>query len=110
MGLSFEQLPETVAEIREQLNRIERRLSEGQTMARIDNDHKYLLPEAASFCRMPVSTFRSHLQRGHVVGSKPGRAWIFSRKNLDEFLVKFRSKSKEEIVQEAENILIKKSK
>lgn len=67
------------------------------------------LREAAEYCgNMPIPTFRKHLNVGHISGSKPGKSWIFSQKDLDDFLGKFRRKTKEEIESEAEDYIIRR--
>ena len=107
MNLTFEQLPEAVDEVNRRLERIEALLTQSKNKPLQENKN-YLLKEAAGYCRMPDTTFRHHLKKGHVVGSKPGRSWIFSKQNLDEFLHKFRSKTREELQVEAEEIIISK--
>ena len=68
------------------------------------------LKEAAKYCgNMPIPTFRKHLNAGHISGSKPGKSWIFTQKNLDDFLEKFRRKTKEEIESEAEDYIFKRN-
>jgi len=67
------------------------------------------LKEAAEYCgNMPIPTFRKHLQAGHISGSKPGKSWIFSQKDLDDFLEKFHRKTKQEIEAEAEDYIYKR--
>ncbi len=67
------------------------------------------LRQAAEYCgNMPVPTFRKHLNAGHIAGSKPGKSWIFSQKDLDDFLGSFRRKTKIEIEAEAEDYIIKR--
>jgi len=64
------------------------------------------LKEAALYCgNMPIPTFRKHLNAGHISGSKPGKSWIFSQKDLDDFLEKFRRKTKQEIESEADDYI-----
>lgn len=67
------------------------------------------LRQAAEYCgNMPIPTFRKHLNAGHIAGSKPGKSWIFSQKDLDDFLNKFRRKTREEIEAEAEDYIYKR--
>ena len=67
------------------------------------------LKQAAEYCgNMPIPTFRKHLNAGHIAGSKPGKSWIFSQKDLDDFLDKFRRKTREEIEAEAEDYIYKR--
>lgn len=106
MKLTFEELPGVVQEIRDQLNRIEHQFKNQYSTSKPDPDKKYLFPEAASYCMMATPTLRKHLKDGKVVGSKPGRSWIFLQKDLDEFLARYRSKSVEELKEQAEKIII----
>lgn len=67
------------------------------------------LKEAAAYCgNMPIPTFRKHLNSGHISGSKPGKSWIFSQKDLDDFLEKFRRKTRDEIEADAEDYIFKR--
>ncbi|MCF8405843.1 MAG: helix-turn-helix domain-containing protein [Bacteroidales bacterium] len=67
------------------------------------------LKQAAEYCgNMPIPTFRKHLNAGHIAGSKPGKSWIFSQKDLDDFLEKFRRKTRQEIEAEAEDYIYKR--
>lgn len=105
MSLTFEQLPDAIEQVNLRLERIEAMLSGGINQPK--KESKILtLPEAAGYCRIAVPTFRAHLGKGKVVGSKPGRSWVFREVDLDCFLAKYRSKSKEEIQSGAEEILV----
>ncbi len=108
MSLTFEQLPDAVEQVNNRLERIEALLS--QSSRHPVKENKLLrLPEAAKYCGgMPIPTFRKHLSDGNVIGSKPGKHWIFSIQDLDNFIMKFRKKTREEIMEEAENLLISK--
>lgn len=52
------------------------------------------LPEAADYCRMPISTFRLYLKKKEVIGSKVGKEWKFYTKDLDDFIKNHRNDKK----------------
>lgn len=73
-------------------------VSKIQTQQIIESyERLYTLNEAANYCRMPLPTFRLHLSKRNVSGSKPGKKWIFTQEDLDKFLRKFHHKTKDEI-------------
>lgn len=111
MSLTFEQLPKAVEQANLRLERIEKLLREHNQLKPVsDPDKKFLVPGASDYCKMPIPTFRKHLKDGNVIGSKPGKSWIFLKKDLDAFLAKYRSKSKEELEEKAEEIIVSKGK
>jgi len=106
MSITFDQLPEAIEQVNRRLEKIEILLSDpGRYQQR--EDKLLRLPAAAEYCTMPVSTFRAHLYKRNVTGSKPGKHWVFRKEDLDEFLLKFRHKTSDELIKEA-NDYIKK--
>lgn len=69
------------------------------------SEKNYTIPEAAEYCRMAESTFRTYLSKREVSGCKLGKPWLFTQKDLDAFLNRYRIKSKSEIEQASEIIL-----
>jgi len=65
------------------------------------------LKEAAQYVCLPIPTFREHLANGNVIGSKPGKSWIFSTDDLDKFLDDFK-RTPERIRARAEAKLLRK--
>ncbi len=61
----------------------------------MDNIKNYDLIEASSFLRLPVDTFRKH--RPEIGGSKLGRRWVFTEKELIEYMERNRSKPLHEL-------------
>ncbi len=64
-------------------------------------NRNYDLLEAAEFLRLPVDTFRKH--RPEIGGSKLGRRWIFTEKELIEFMERKRSKPLHELTESMQN-------
>ncbi|MEE4259804.1 MAG: hypothetical protein V2I62_08595, partial [Bacteroidales bacterium] len=67
--LSFENLPEVIGTIAEQVNRIEVSLNE-KTPPTETSNKKYNLAEAAAYCGMAESTFRTYVYKRLVAGTK----------------------------------------
>lgn len=55
----------------------------------------YLIPDAAFYLRMPISTFRQH--RPAIGGAKIGKRWVFTESELLSFVEKNRSKPLHEL-------------
>jgi hypothetical protein len=101
--ISFNSLPEAVQQANIRLCRIEQLLHSHFPKTVIQPDNRFKLPEAAAYCRMPVPTFRAHLSKRNVSGSKPGKSWIFTVQDLDKFLQKFYCKTSDELRDEVNN-------
>jgi hypothetical protein len=95
--ITFNDLPEAVREIGFRLSRVEDLLREKQNPPTREFTKIYTLPEAATYCRMPIPTFRLHLTKRNVSGSKPSKRWVFYQDDLDKFLKKFHHKTNDEI-------------
>lgn len=61
----------------------------------MNTNKNYDLVEAAEFLRLPVDTFRKH--RPEIGGSKLGRRWVFTEKELIEYMESKRSKPLSEL-------------
>ena len=63
------------------------------------NSGPLTLPEAAAYCKMPVSTFRMYLsKRNTISGSKVGKEWKFYTDDLDVFIKKYRRNNREDSI------------
>ena len=74
--LTFNDLPQVVAELRDEVIGMKVLLSDlqkGQT-------------QAADYLRMPLNTLYMKLQKGEVPGSKPGKRWVLFNDELDKWL------------------------
>lgn len=96
-AITFNDLPEAVREIGFRLGRVEDLLREKQNPTLLEITKVYTLPEAATYCRMPVPTFRLHLSKRNVSGSKLGKRWLFKQSDLDKYLQKFHYGTNDEI-------------
>lgn len=98
--LSFNDLPEAVARLSSKLDHMERLISSLLTnqsqSSDSKDDQKLTLREAAEYCRMKVPTFRDYLRRREVSGSKSKKSWLFTKKDLDAFLERYRVLSVDE--------------
>lgn len=59
------------------------------------SNKNYDVKEAAEFLRMPIGTFRKHLPE--ISRSKLGRRWLFTEKDLIEYIERNRSKPMHEL-------------
>lgn len=85
--ITHDSLPEAVSLLNDRLIRIEGLLTNQKQPVENQN---FTLEGAATYCKLPVPTFRLHLQKRNVIGSKPGKTWIFAQTDLDEFLKRYR--------------------
>ena len=76
--LTFNDLPQVVAELRDEVIGMKVLLSDlqkGQTQQKIQRVRRTMnVEEAADYLRMPLNTLYMKLQKGEVPGSKPGNA------------------------------------
>lgn len=110
--ISFDQLPEVAQQTNEatqetivRLQRIEKLLQDHMFLNGHKLDKPYTLSEAAEYCRMPVPTFRKHLSKRNVSGSKLGKRWLFTKEDLDKYLQSFHYETKDEIKEGVEKAL-----
>ncbi len=91
----------TPEELQQFIERAIHRVLSGQsTLEESFKSEILILPEAAAYCRMPVPTFREYLGRKEIRGSKIGKSWRFFVEDLDEFILKYRSKTNSDIKEE----------
>ena len=77
--LTFNDLPQVVAELRDEVIGMKVLLSDlqkGQTQQKIQRVR----------LRMPLNTLYMKLQKGEVPGSKPGKRWVLFNDELDKWL------------------------
>ena len=88
--LTFNDLPQVVAELRDEVIGMKVLLSglqKGQTQQKIQRVHRTMnVEEAADYLRMPLNTLYMKLQKGEVPGSKPGKRWVLYSDELDKYL------------------------
>lgn len=104
--ISFNDLPIVVGQIGNRLDSIEKLLQSINSPASTPKQSiRFTLPEAADYCRMAVPTFRVYLRKREVGGCKLGKAWLFTREDLDTFLAKYRTMTAEQVALKSETIL-----
>ncbi len=88
--LTFNDLPQVVAELRDEVIGMKVLLSDlqkGQTQQKIQRVRRTMnVEEAADYLRMPLNTLYMKLQKGEVPGSKPGKRWVLYNDELDKYL------------------------
>ena len=77
--LTFNDLPQVVAELRDEVIGMKVALldlQKGQTKQKLERVRRTMnVEEAADYLRMPLNTLYMKLQKGEVPGSKPGKRW-----------------------------------
>lgn len=88
--LTFNDLPQVVAELRDEVVGMKvalQDLQKGQNKQNMERVRRTMnVEEAADYLRMPVNTLYMKLQKGEVPGSKPGKRWVLFNDELDKWL------------------------
>ena len=88
--LTFNDLPQVVAELRDEVVGMKVALldlQKGQTKQNMERVRRTMnVEEAADYLRMPVDTLYMKLQKGEVPGLKPGKRWVLFNDELDKWL------------------------
>lgn len=84
--ISFDNLPEAVAELFEKLNNIERLLQENGTQPTSETDQLLTIQEAANFLTLSVHTLYGHVHRASIPVNKRGGRLYFSKQELTEWV------------------------
>ena len=88
--LTFNDLPQVVAELRDEVVGMKvalQDLQKGQNKQNMERMRRTMnVEEAADYLRMPVNTLYMKLQKGEVPGSKPGKRWVLFNDELDKWL------------------------
>ncbi|MCR5817868.1 MAG: helix-turn-helix domain-containing protein [Prevotella sp.] len=90
VDLTFNDLPQVVAELRDEVIGMKVLLSDlqkGQTQQKMQRMRRTMnVEEAADYLRMPLNTLYMKLQKGDVPASKPGKRWVLYQDELDKWL------------------------
>ena len=90
VDLTFNDLPQVVAELRDEVIGMKVLLSDlqkGQTQQKMPRMRRTMnVEEAADYLRMPLNTLYMKLQKGEVPASKPGKRWVLYQDELDKWL------------------------
>ena len=90
-SLSFDSLPQAVAELQKEVSSMHalllQSLHNGQNQQKKENTHRLMsVEEAAEYLRMPKNTLYIKLQSGEVPASKLGKCWKIYQDELDKWL------------------------
>ena len=90
-SLSFDSLPQAVAELQKEVSSMKalllQSLHNGQNQQKKENTHRLMsVEEAAEYLRMPKNTLYIKLQSGEVPASKLGKCWKIYQDELDKWL------------------------
>ena len=90
-SLSFDSLPQAVAELQKEVSSMKalllQSLHNGQNQQKKENTHRLMsVEEAAEYLRMPKNTLYIKLQSGEVPASKLGKCWKIYQNELDKWL------------------------
>lgn len=99
--LTFEQLPQAVSTLMNQLDRIERLLFQPNVSAEQTEEQVLTVQEAAVFLKLAVPTLYGFAQRRKIPFSKRGKRLYFSKVELTEWIKAGRKKTHDEIAEEA---------
>ena len=101
--ITFEQLPQTVKDISDKVNNIERLLLAKSDTVQTELTDLFTIQQAAQFISLSVPTIYGLVQRLKIPVNKRGKRLYFSKQELTEWIKAGRKKTTEEISKEAEN-------
>lgn len=105
-NISFNELPEAIAELITKVTRIEALLKD-QYRAPEQTEVLLTIEQAADFLNLSVTTLYGFTQRATIPYCKQGKKLYFSQKELLGWIKSGRKKTKAEIITEAEAFLSK---
>ena len=107
MDITFEQLPQTVKEISEKVNNIERLLLAKPENLQPETPDLLTIKQAADFITLSVPTIYGLVHRAEIPVNKRGKRLYFSKQELTAWIKAGRKKTNDEISKEAESYLNK---
>lgn len=110
MEISFDQLPQAVAQIHDKLNKIEALLERKETLPDQEPDQLLTVKDAAAFLSLSVPTVYTLISKGELPVMKRSKRCYFSKLELINYLKQGRRKTNEEIAIEAEERVKSKSR
>ena len=110
--LTFEKLPQAVAQLFTKLNHIEKLLTERSNSPHHESDHWFDLEELVNYDpeKRSKPTFYSYVHRHLIPYHKRGKKLVFLKSEIDQWLKAGRRKTIEEIEKEAISFLTTKKK
>ncbi|WP_040396833.1 helix-turn-helix domain-containing protein [Cesiribacter andamanensis] len=100
-NITFEKLPEAVAQLHEKLSNIERLLKDQATAHTPEADEILTIKEASLFLGLSVPTIYDKVHKAEIPVSKRARRLFFSKNDLTAWLKAGRRKTNEELAREA---------
>ena len=97
MAYTFEQLPEAIAGLQVQLNRIEQLLTERSTVSK--EPEILTIKQAAEFLDLAVQTVYQRVSSRTIPFSKRGKRLYFQRHELEQWISEGRKQTRKEIVE-----------
>lgn len=107
--ITFDQLPQAVGRLQEQLNNIEQLLLQGNNHTP-EMDDLLTISEAAKFLKLSIPTIYTKVSRKEIPVNKQGKRLYFYKSELADWIKTGRKKTVAEIRQEAEQTIILKKK
>ena len=110
--LTFDRLPQAVAQLFRKLTHIEKLLSESNKSSYHETDRWFDLNELVKYDpeKRSKPTFYGYVHRQEIPFHKNGKKLIFLKSEIDQWLKKGRKRTIEEIEEEAISSLITKKK
>lgn len=104
--ITFEQLPQAVSRLQEQLNNIEQLLLQG-TKPAVDTDELLTITQAAKFLNLSTPTLYCKVSRQEIPVNKQGKRLYFYKSELADWIKSGRKKTIAEINLETEQSIIR---
>jgi len=109
--ITFDQLPQAVSQMAEQLNNIERLLLlQHNQLPNESNEQLLTIQQASEFLNLAVPTIYSMVSRKELPYMKRSKRLYFSRVELSDYLKAGRKKTSAEVIAEVGQNLIQKRK
>lgn len=103
--ITFEQLPQAVVRLQEQLNNIEQLILRG-TIPAVETDELLTISQAAKFLNLSIPTIYCKVSRKEIPVNKQGKRLYFYKSELANWIMTGRKKTIAEINLEVEQSII----
>lgn len=92
--LTFEELPQAVSKLQDQLNHIEQLLLEGNAKPFQETEELLTISQAAELLNLSVSTLYGKVSRAEIPVNKKGKRLYFYRSELHEWIREGRKRTR----------------
>jgi excisionase family DNA binding protein len=103
--ITFDQLPQAVGKLQEQLNNIEQLLLQANNQP-VETDELLTISEAARFLKLSIPTVYAKVSRKEIPVNKQGKRLYFYKSELADWIKSGRKKTMAEINLEVEQSII----